>query len=168
MKHPFVHIVCCLVLIACSAPDSGNSETLSKEETTHFVWPTGKYLFYDDEAIYTEVWHQLENGDYIGNGYYLSNEDCDTLFSMNMRLRKEKDKTLMSYMVKGQNDNKETEFTLTNNDKNVYIFENPFRSFPSIMKYEIHGDTAMTIEQRGFDKTSHSERKRKYIIRKEK
>ena len=168
MKHLFVHTVCFFALTSCSAPEPGNADTLAKEESTRLSWPTGTFFFHDENALYTEVWRESGDGEYLGNGCYLSAEDNDTLFSMSMHLRKSKDKILMSYVVKGQNDDKETEFTLTKNDKDVFIFENPFRSFPSIMKYQIHGDTAMTIEQRGFDKNTRSERKRKYMIRKEK
>lgn len=56
----------------------------------------------------------------------------------------------MFYDVKGQNENKETEFVLTNNTDNKFVFENPFRDFPSIMEYRLLGDTLIEVTERGF------------------
>jgi hypothetical protein len=34
----------------------------------------------------------------------------------------------------------------------MYVFENPFRDFPSIMQYKIMGDSVIEVIQRGFEK----------------
>jgi hypothetical protein len=91
--------------------------------------------------------------------------DCvDTLFSMSLRLVQENDKAIMYYSVKNQDDNKELEFTLTKSEDNLYVFENPFRDFPSIMQYRIFGDTAIEVTERGFE--NNKEQVRKYLMNK--
>jgi hypothetical protein len=151
-----------LMSLSCAGPGHEWETNSPAADSLALSWPTGSFKLYEEEATYTEVWTQQNANTYVGYGYHLSNTDCDTLFSMSMRLYRMKDKLLMAYLVKGQNDNKETEFTLTNQDKNVYVFENPFRNFPSIMRYELMGDTAMIVDQRGYDKSG--ERKRHYTL----
>jgi hypothetical protein len=68
-----------------------------------------------------------------------------------MRLIHEAEKTTLFYDVKDQKENKETEFTLTKGENNIYVFENPFRDFPSIMQYKIIGDSVIEVTERGFE-----------------
>ncbi|MBN8691577.1 MAG: hypothetical protein J0L69_00200 [Bacteroidetes bacterium] len=114
-------------------------------------WIEGKYLFNDgDTGFYFEEWSKKDSTEYIGKGFYLTRDYVDTLFQMKMRLLLDSKKTTMFYDVKGQNENKETEFVLTNNTDNKFVFENPFRDFPSIMEYRLLGDTLIEVTERGF------------------
>lgn len=131
--------------------------TAKKRITT---WVEGKYLFNDgDSGFYFEEWTKKDSSEYTGKGFYLTRDYVDTLFHMKMRLLLQPNKTTMFYDVKGQNENKETEFVLTNNSDNKFVFENPFRDFPSIMEYRLLGDTLIEVTERGFvdnkEKTRH-------------
>jgi hypothetical protein len=61
-------------------------------------------------------------------------------------------------------EDKELEFTLTKAEDNLYVFENPFRDFPSIMQYRLFGDTAIEVTERGFE--HNKEQVWKYTVRK--
>jgi hypothetical protein len=128
-----------------------NSDTDSTANS--FKWIEGKYIVINEGAgFYYEEWIKIDNNNYTGTGYALTRDCIDTVFSMKMRLMREKDKTTLFYDVKNQNENKETEFTLTKGENNVYVFENPFRDFPSIMQYKILGDSVIEVTERGFAK----------------
>jgi hypothetical protein len=145
---------CALSLISCS-----NSGTLQKDAdaldsaATSFKWIQGKYIYvHDQSGYYYEEWFKTDDNNYQGEGYFLTRDCVDTIFSMKMRLMHDKEKTTLFFDIKDKVKNKETEFTLTKGENNVYVFENPFRDFPSILQYKISGDTAIDIMQRGFVK----------------
>lgn len=139
---------------ACSGSQADSSQkTEIDSKGNSFKWIEGKYIVMNDQAgFYYEEWIKVDENNYKGTGYALTRDCIDTVFSMKMRLIHEKDKTTLFYDVKNQNENKETEFTLTKGENNIYVFENPFRDFPSIMQYKILGDTAIEVTERGFAK----------------
>ncbi len=106
----------------------------------------------DQSGFYYEEWKKVDANNYTGRGYFLKKDGIDTLYSIKMRLMHEKDKTILFYDVKDQKETKETEFTLTKGENNVYVFENPFRDFPSILQYKIMGDNTIDVTERGFEK----------------
>lgn len=136
----------------------GNQANISENETSDslsagFKWIEGKFVVTNEESgFYYEEWEKTGNNSYKGSGYFLTRDCIDTIFSMKMRLLHTKEKTTLFYDVKGQNENKETEFTLTKGENGIYVFENPFRDFPSIMQYKIIGDTVIEVTERGFEK----------------
>ena len=148
------NIIIPVILFFASCSDPG-SETNQLESTTDssFKWIQGKYIVtHDQSGFYYEEWLKVDNDNYTGTGCFLTRDCVDTLFSMKMRLMHEKEKTTLFYDVKDQNNNKETEFTLTKGENNVFVFENPFRDFPSIMQYKIIGDSVIEVTERGFEK----------------
>ena len=104
----------------------------------------------DQSGFYYEEWFKVDDNNYNGTGCFLTRDCVDTIFSIKMRMIHEKDKTILFYDVKDQKENKETEFTLTKGENNIYVFENPFRDFPSIMQYKIIGDSVIEVIERGF------------------
>ena len=106
----------------------------------------------DQSGFYYEEWKKVDANNYTGRGYFLKKDGIDTLYSIKMRLMHEKDKTILFYDVKDQKETKETEFTLTKGENNIYVFENPFRDFPSILQYKIMGDNTIDVTERGFEK----------------
>lgn len=130
-----------------------SQKTVVDSTSNSFNWIEGKFIVINEGAgFYYEEWIKVDNNNYNGTGYALTRDCVDTVFSMKMRLIHEKDKTTLFYDVKNQNENKETEFTLTKGENNVYVFENPFRDFPSIMQYKILGDSVIEVTERGFSK----------------
>ena len=116
-----------------------------------FKWIEGKYVVMNDQSgFYYEEWFKADADNYNGTGCFLTRDCVDTIFSIKMRLIHEKEKTILFYDVKDQKENKETEFTLTKGENNIYVFENPFRDFPSIMQYKIIGDSVIEVIERGF------------------
>ncbi len=139
---------------SCGGGEPNAIKNIDKDSTANsFKWIEGKYIVMNDEAgFYYEEWIKVDKNNYTGIGYALTRDCIDTVFSMKMRLIHEKEKTTLFYDVKNQNENKETEFTLTKGENNVYVFENPFRDFPSIMQYKILGDSVIEVTERGFAK----------------
>jgi hypothetical protein len=116
---------------------------------TNINWFEGNYEYITADGIYREYWRKRNNTEYSGKGYFL--HKGDTSFLMKMELYADKGTIKMSYNVKGQNGDKNTEFVLTKQEKGLFVFENPFRGFPTIMRYQLQGDTAINIVERGFE-----------------
>jgi hypothetical protein len=151
-----------LLFARCSSDAMRTEQNNQKRLDT---WIQGKYIFMDEGAgIYYEEWIKTDSITFKGSGFYLTNDEIDTLFSMKMKLLLQKDKTVMIYDVKEQNNNKEVEFVLTNKENSTYVFENPFHDFPSIMQYKILPDSSMDVTQRGF--VDNKEKVRDYKVKK--
>ena len=150
-----VNIALIVVVSLCSCnndhPGTLESET-ADSLATGFKWIEGKFVVTNEESgFYYEEWKKTDNTNYTGYGCFLTRDCIDTIFSMKMRLIHTHEKTILFYDVKGQNENKETEFTLTKGENGIYVFENPFRDFPSIMQYKIIGDSVIEVTERGFE-----------------
>ncbi|HWY13186.1 MAG TPA: hypothetical protein VN026_17750 [Bacteroidia bacterium] len=155
MRFTFnIIILVVLFFVSCSGPGSGINNTNSTDTNdSSFKWIEGKYIVVHDlSGFYYEEWFKVDNNNYKGTGYFLTRDCVDTILSIKMRLMHEKEKTTLFYDVKNSSTNKETEFTLTKGENNVYVFENPFRDFPSIMQYKIIGDSVIEVTERGFEK----------------
>lgn len=149
---PGIAIVTTLLLCSCIGDQQKLAENPDSDPLAMgFKWIEGKYVVMNDQSgFYYEEWLKVDNNNYTGTGYFLTRDCIDTLLNIKMRLMHEKEKTTLFYDVKDQKKNKETEFTLTKGENNVYVFENPFRDFPSIMQYKIIGDSVIEVTQRGF------------------
>jgi hypothetical protein len=119
------------------------------EKITQVDWIEGLYEYATRAGTYTETWKKTPDAEYIGHGWFL--RKGDTLFSMKMRLYVKEGMIKMDYNVKGQNEGRDVEFALTKKEPQLYVFENPFRGFPSIMQYKFMGDTAIHVIERGFE-----------------
>ena len=141
----------CAFIYSCRNSSSALETTGETAKDSVFKWIEGKYIVISEESgLYNEEWIKTDNNNYKGIGLCLTRDCIDTIFSMKMRLIHSKGKTTLFYDVKGQNENKETEFTLTKSENGVYVFENPFRDFPSIMQYKLIGDSVIEVTERGF------------------
>lgn len=130
---------------ACVSPVNESSH----KPETGIKWFEGNFEFSTENGLYREFWKKKNDNEYIGKGYFLNKND--TSFLMRMRLFKEDETIKMDYNVRGQNSGKDVQFALTKHEKNMFVFENPFRGFPSIMQYKLLGDTAINIVERGFE-----------------
>ncbi len=152
--YTYIFIVLSAFLYSCGGGSPESAEISESDSTiTSFNWIEGKYLVMNDQSgFYYEEWKKTDANNYAGKGYFIKQNGADTLYSIKMRLIHEKDKTILFYDVKDQKETKETEFTLTKGENNVYVFENPFRDFPSILQYKILGDNTIEVTERGFEK----------------
>jgi len=126
-----------------------------------FVWIEGVFKYTANSGEYTEMWRKLNDNEYVGKGYFIHLKD--TAFLMNMALYKDKETIKMLYDVKGQNDGKKTEFLLTKQQNRIYTFENPFRDFPSVMRYNLEKDSVLDVFEWGF--VDGKEKTREYSIK---
>ena len=159
-------LLTCLGFAACTG--SGTTENLvnltDSAAIAELKWPEGKYLFVDSSGYYYEEWAKGDSGTCKGAGYFLTKNGVDTLFSINMQLKKQNDIMIMYYNVKGEKEKKDIEFKLTKEERDFFVFENPVHDFPSIMEYRILGDTAIEIKESGF--VMGKEQIRDFIIKK--
>lgn len=140
------------VLTACSLPDKQKEElvftTDSARKKLEINWIEGEFEYVSNQGIYREYWRKNNNEEYIGKGYFLSKGD--TSFLMRMKLYNEGGIVKMDYNVNSQNEGKSIRFSLSKVQDNTYVFENPFKEFPSIMQYKFSGDTMISITEKGF------------------
>ncbi len=146
----------CFVLIfyACTQAEKKDLEStiVNKIDSTSKIslkWAEGSFEYSNTKGIYKETWKKINNTEYKGFGCFCIK--TDTVFMMSMRLYKAENTVKMSYKVNHQNEDKATDFILSKQLNNVYVFENPFRDFPSIMQYKFLGDTAIEVKESGFE-----------------
>lgn len=151
-----------LLIYGCNS-NTQNSAT-ADESKTLTSWIQGKFIFMDEGAgIYYEEWLKVDSSNYKGSGFYLTNDLIDTLFTMKMKMLILKNKTTMIYDVKENGNKKELEFVLTSKENSIYVFENPFHDFPSIMQYKFLPDSTIEVTERGF--VDNKEKVREYKIK---
>ncbi len=129
--------------------ESANVNKIDSTSKISLKWAEGSFEYSNATGIYKEAWKKINNTEYEGLGCFCIK--TDTVFKMSMRLYKAENTIKMSYKVNHQNENKATDFILSKHLNNVYVFENPFRSFPSIMQYKFLGDTAIEVKESGFE-----------------
>lgn len=129
-----------------------HTEGLDKKEkiSTNFPkWFEGNYEYISNYGVYRECWVKRTAHEFIGKGYFL--HKGDTSFLMKMRLYEDSAGVKMDYNVKGQNNGTDVVFILTKYTDGIYVFENPFRGFPSVMQYKITSDSLITVIEKGFE-----------------
>lgn len=142
-----ISVLNAILLAACSQPN--NENTLPGKEP--FKWIEGKFIYtHEQSGYYYEEWRKVDDNNYSGDAYFLTRDGVDTIISVKMQLIRENEKTTLLFDTKNQAKTKEAEFTLTKGENNLYVFENPFRDFPSILQYKLYGDTMIDVVQRGF------------------
>jgi hypothetical protein len=162
------YLVIFLLCISCTNhfdSDKEASDSLKSNALFNDIfkkWVSGDFVYTSEKGVYAEIWNKAELNEIKGKGFFTVG--VDTLFNMTMRLVDVNGQIKMYYSVTGQNGGKETEFTLTHHDNNQFVFENPFRSFPSVMSYELKGDTAIRIIERGF--MQNAEKVEDFVVRK--
>ena len=131
-------------------------------DTTDLKWVEGVFEHASGDNIYREIWLKKSTMEFTGESYYLNKSD--TLFATKMSLQKNNGILKMVYNANGQNEGKDVEFSLSSYHNNTFVFENPFRDFPSVMQYKFIGDSIIDIKQRGFE--NNQEKVREYTITK--
>lgn len=167
MVRSLFYVVAFLVFSGCSENATREYGTQKPENDSTLlekivrVWPKGTFEYKSERGTYTELW-DYSGGHLGGSGCFVSGKD--TLFRMKMRMHEERGRIKMYYDVMRQNGGKETEFTLSSHSDKRFVFENPFRDFPSIMSYELEGDSAMRVTEYGIK--NGEEQKQVFRIRK--
>jgi hypothetical protein len=150
---------------SCSTNKTEGKKTAeTSKPLTLLNWPVGKYSHETPEGITIEEWVRADSFNIKGTNITIKKETNDTVFRMELSIERTREKTTMCYFIKGLSKGKGTEFTLTKDDGNLFVFENPFHDFASIMQYRVMGDTAIEITERGF--MDNKERMEKYLMKK--
>ncbi len=151
----YLKLICFVfIFYACSDRENQKIEgniinKIDSSAITTLKWIEGSFEYSNAKGIYKETWKKINNAEYKGFGCFCIK--ADTVFMMNMRLYKVENTIKMSYKVNRQNENKDIDFILSKQLNNVYVFENPFRDFPSIMQYKFLGDSAIEVKESGFE-----------------
>lgn len=133
---------------SCSEEKVALDNSIGKSKSLN--WITGNYTFKSSHGNYYENWEKVDSITYYGLGYFMDEDNEDTLFRQRMKLHQTSEGLFMFFNVKNQNDNKDVEFRLTKHDNKIYTFENPFRDYPSIVTYKLMTDTTINVVMRGF------------------
>jgi hypothetical protein len=143
-----ISLVAVVGLYSCT---QNATDAVSPDAQGPFKWIEGKFIYVDDHSgYYYEEWQKVDENNYSGAAYFLTRDCVDTIFSLKMQLLHEAERTTLLFDVKDQAKTKESEFTLSKGENNLFVFENPFRDFPSILQYRLYGDTMIDVVQRGF------------------
>ena len=138
------------------------AEENEPKDTTDFKWVEGVFEYTAGANVYRETWKKKSDTLFVCEGYYFSKSD--TLFAMTIKLQKNNDALKMIYNVKGQNDGKDVEYSLSSHRNNIYVFENPFKIFPSLMQYKFIGDSIIEVKEKGF--VNDKEKVQEYVVTK--
>jgi len=159
----YLNIVFVYLLLQTLTSCSNKPE--SKTNSSNFLkWFSGNYILKSNYGTYYENWSAVDSFNFAGLGYYMDITNSDTLFRQRMILTKRNNDVLMYFNVKNQNEDKDVEFRLTKHDGNVFVFENPFRDYPSVITYKLLSDTSINVVMIGFK--NKEEKKEDFIITK--
>jgi len=90
-----------------------------------------------DKTTY-ENWERISEQEYKGNGFTISVEDNDTIWSEAMQLIKEENQWSLNVLMKGEKE--VTKFVLTNKKEGQFNCENQLNDFPKMIAYEKVGN----------------------------
>jgi len=129
----FIALVFC---VACG--NVSNIQTTQKRE--NFNWLVGEWIRTNEKPDRTtyENWERISEQEYKGNGFTISVEDNDTIWSEVMQLIKEENQWSFNVLMKGEKE--ATKFALTNKKEDQFICENQLNDFPKMIAYEKVGN----------------------------
>jgi len=156
--------IACIFLAACNPSDSKTGSPTGI--CPGMKWVTGNYTLKSKHGDYYENWKQIDSVHFEGLGYFMDEDNMDTLFRQSMKWSETDKGVFMLFNVKNQNDNKDVEFKLTKQENHVFTFENAFRDYPSIITYKILNDTSINVVMLGFK--DNQEKKEDFVIVKSK
>lgn len=107
-------------------------------------WLIGSWQKQSAKGILTESWQRLDDSTFVGQSFFVSNND--TLSSESIRLEQRKGKLYYIPTVVGQNDGNAVVFTLINLTENSVTFENPQHDFPQKIYYRFQKPDSLFAE----------------------
>lgn len=155
--------IVCIFFAAC---DSDLNTDCPVKLCSGLKWVTGNYTLKSKHGNYYENWKQTDSIHFEGFGYFMDEDNMDTLYRQSMKWSETNTGVFMVFNVKNQNDNKDVEFKLTKQENHSYTFENAFRDYPSIITYKILNDTSINVVMLGFK--DNQEKKEDFVIVKSK
>jgi len=124
-----------IALVFCvSCGNVNNIQTTQKHE--NFNWLVGEWIRTNEKPDQTtyENWERISEHEYKGNGFTISVEDNDTIWSEVIQLIKEANHWSFNVLMKGEK--KATKFALSNKKENQFVCKNQLNDFPKMIVYE--------------------------------
>lgn len=103
-------------------------------------WLIGNWEHTSEEGKFTEKWKKKSSKTFIGNSYFVI--ENDTVFSERVNLVQRGKDLFYIVEITTEPSARVTEFKLTSNSANQLVFENPENDFPKKITYNrIHKDS---------------------------
>lgn len=106
-----------------------------QEKKGEFSWLEGTWVMKDSSGGMGETWIHRDTD--IWEARSFSFRSTDTSYYETVRLAKLQGRWNYTVTSVGQNQNKPVAFTLTSEDHQIYIFENPAHDFPKRIIYRL-------------------------------
>lgn len=133
-----------VVLISAMVSFSNSQRApLNTHDLSELSWLAGQWKGNFDDGNFIEEWKWTENA-LKGRGRFIVKGD--TLFSEKLSLRNIENN---SVYISIADDNAPTLFTLTNQDKNTWVFENMEHDFPKSIAYKLINIDSLHITVEG-------------------
>ena len=120
----------------CKEKNKGNLNSVN--------WFLGSWSNTSKEGKLVEVWQQVTDSSFYGNGSFIINND--TVFSENIRLIDSAGKLFYIVSVKDQNKGEPVAFQSTKIAEDEIVFENPAHDFPKKIVYRHPTKDSMIAE----------------------
>ena len=134
------------VLFSCH--HKGNKNSIQPENKYQQLkkvdWLIGSFQKQSAKDILTESWQRLDDSTFVGQSFFVSNND--TLSSESILLEQRNGKLYYIPTVSGQNDGKAIVFTQTNLTDCSVTFENPQHDFPQKIYYRFQKPDSLFAE----------------------
>jgi hypothetical protein len=139
-----------LVLIVLSCLFSCQQKT-TFSELEKANWFLGRWENKTPEGTFSEEWKIGNDSLYIGESYFINNND--TLFAETVRLEQRKNDLFYIVSVPNQNEEQPVAFKLTSSTADYLVFENPEHDFPKKITYKLVTKDSLYAEISGDGKS---------------
>lgn len=136
-----------LILLTCfSCQQKTTFSELEKAD-----WFLGRWENKTPEGTFSEEWKIENDSLYLGESYFISNND--TLFAETVRLEQRKNDLFYVVSVPNQNKEQPVAFKLTSSTIDYLVFENPEHDFPKKITYKLVTKDSLYAEISGDGKS---------------
>lgn len=158
-----VIIIVAVFVVSCKKYDIHGNEIKTYEELEKSKWLLGEWQKSDSLGILTEKWELLDDSTFVGHSYFIINEK-DTVHNETMQLMQVDKHLIYSTTTKGENNDNEVQYQLTEEHDSLLNFENPKKDFPKRIAYFKKKNNILVIQQLG--STSSKKVQKNYYLNK--
>lgn len=139
MKKVYL-LICLIQFVDCSAQSLKNNS-----------WILGKWEMKMGNKSIFEEWTMQDDSTFVGISYVQDGNGKRKILET-MELRSRRGVCYYVPTVKGQNNNQEVVFKISNNEENKFIAENPEHYFPQRIYYELKSPNELKAQIEGMQK----------------
>lgn len=151
MKKVYL-LICLIQFVDCSAQSLKNNS-----------WILGKWEMKMGNKSIFEEWTMQDDSTFVGISYVQDGNGKRKILET-MELRSRSGVSYYVPTVKGQNNNQEVVFKISNSEENKFIAENPEHDFPQRIYYELKSPNELKAQIEGTQKGK--PRKEEWIFKK--